>query len=593
MENRKAKRIFEEKLANNIKNDAKSFFAYANSKKRSNNKVGPLRNSQGEVLENSKQTADLLNDYFSSVFTVEDSSSLPEAVKFFRGPQSECLSMIEINENMVLEKLNKIKVNKCQGPDELHGKILYEIRNELLKPLTDLFKLSLEKSLVPQDWRDAIVCPLFKKGKRDKAENYRPVSLTSIVGKVLESLIKDGIMQFLEEQKLIKDTQHGFTSGRSCLTNLLDFFESVTKELDEGNNVDLVYLDFCKAFDKVPHQRLIKKLEAHGINGKIKSWVEHWLSNRRQRVCVDGELSDWANVSSGVPQGSVLGPVLFLIYINDLDNGILSKLGKFADDSKLCRDISSTADVNILENDLAHLEKWSVRWQMKFNTEKCSVMHLGKGNPQNQYRLGNVMLSSSDEERDLGVLVDKSMKFSDHVNNIVSTSNAVLGMIKRNITCKNKNIVTRLYKALVRPKLEFCVQAWRPYLKKDIDKIERVQHRATKMIEECRGMGYEERLKFTGLTTLEDRRTRGDMIEVFKMLKGISKVDSSRWFRLAENSRTRGHSFKLVKCRSRLDVRKNFFSQRVVNTWNSLPAVVVEADSVNSFKNKYDKCRHG
>jgi hypothetical protein len=230
---------------------------------------------------------------------------------------------------------------------------------------------------------------------------------------------------------------------------------------------------------------------------------------------------------------------------------------------------------------------------MKFNTEKCSVMHLGKGNPQNQYRLGNVMLSSSDEERDLGVLVDKSMKFSDHVNNIVSTSNAVLGMIKRNITCKNKNIVTRLYKALVRPKLEFCVQAWRPYLKKDIDKIERVQHRATKMIEECRGMGYEERLKFTGLTTLEDRRTRGDMIEVFKMLKGISKVDSSRWFRLAENSRTRGHSFKLVKCRSRLDVRKNFFSQRVVNTWNSLPAVVVEADSVNSFKNKYDKCRHG
>ena len=250
-------------------------------------------------------------------------------------------------------------------------------------------------------------------------------------------------------------------------------------------------------------------------------------------------------------------------------------------------------DVNVLANDLAQLEKWSSQWQMKFNTEKCSVIHLGKSNPQNLYRLGNVQLSSSEKERDLGVLVDKSMKFSEHVNSVVSSSNAVLGMIKRNITCKNKNIITRLYKALVRPKLEFCVQAWRPYLKKDIDKIERVQHRATKMIEECRGLGYEGRLKFTGLITLEDRRTRGDMIEVFKVLKGISKVDSSRWFRLADSSRTRGHRYKLVKCRSRLDVRKNFFSQRVVNTWNSLPEAVVEADSVNCFKNRYDKYMHG
>ena len=276
-----------------------------------------------------------------------------------------------------------------------------------------------------------------------------------------------------------------------------------------------------------------------------------------------------------------------------MDNGLLSKLGKFADDSKLCKGIKNTIDAGILANDLAQLEKWSNQWQMTFNTEKCSVIHLGKTNTQHQYRIGNAILSSSDKERDLGVIVDKTMKFSEQVNSVVSSSNAVLGMIKRNITCKNKNIVTRLYKALVRPKLEFCIQAWRPYLKKDIDKIERVQHRATKMIEECRGLGYEDRLKVTGLTTLEDRRVRGDMIEVFKMLKGISKVDSSRWFSLAENSRTRGHSYKLVKCRSRLDVRKNFFGQRVVNTWNSLPEAVVAADSVNSFKNRYDKYVHG
>jgi ribonuclease P/MRP protein subunit RPP40 len=249
--------------------------------------------------------------------------------------------------------------------------------------------------------------------------------------------------------------------------------------------------------------------------------------------------------------------------------------------------------VSVLANDLAQLDKWSSKWQMKFNTEKCSVIHLGKNNAQNKYKLGNAVLTSSDKERDLGIIVDKTMKFSEHINSVVGSANSILGMISRNITCKNKNIVTRLYKALVRPKLEFCVQAWRPYLRKDIDKIERVQHRATKMIAECRGLSYEDRLKVTHLTTLEDRRVRGDMIEVYKILRGVSRVNRGIWFQWSANSRTRGHRFKLAKSRSRLDIRKNFFSQRVVNIWNKLPEAVVEADSVNSFKNKYDRYIHG
>ena len=489
----------------------------------------------------------------------------------------------------MLKKLNNLNVGKCQGPDELHGKLLYEIRYELVKPLTNLFNLSLESGTVPQDWRDAIVSPLFKKGSRAKAENYRPVSLTSIVGKLCESIIKDRLVQHLNEHELLRNSQHGFTSGRSCLTNLLDFFESASKELDSGNDVDLVYLDFCKAFDKVPHCRLIKKLHAHGIRGKVLEWIKSWLSGRRQRVCVDGSLSEWVEVLSGVPQGSVLGPVLFLIYINDLDQGLVSKLGKFADDSKLCKAISGQQDVSALQCDLTQLERWAEKWQMKFNEEKCVVMHLGKNNAKSQYSLGNIVLKGSERERDLGIIVDKTMKFSEQVNSAVGKANATLGMIKRNITCKNRNIVTRLYKALVRPKLEYCVQAWRPYLRKDIDKMERVQHRATKMIEGCKSLSYEDRLKATGLMTLEDRRKRGDMIEVFKFLKDINKTDSGQWFHLANNVRTRGHRLKLVKNRSRLDIRKNFFSQRVVNDWNSLPEVVVEAESINSFKNRYDK----
>ena len=195
---------------------------------------------------------------------------------------------------------------------------------------------------------------IFKKGSKDKAENYRPVSLTSVIGKLLESIIKEDIVEHLDTNRLLNDSQHGFRSGRSCLTNLLDFFESATSELDDVNCADIIYLDFSKAFDKVPHGRLIKKLEAHGMGGKCLSWISAWLSNRRQRVHLTGVYSDWTEVLSGVPQGSVLGPVLFLVYINDIDNTLISKLGKFADDSKLLKGIRSQDDVISIKQDLSN-----------------------------------------------------------------------------------------------------------------------------------------------------------------------------------------------------------------------------------------------
>ena len=279
---------------------------------------------------------------------------------------------------------------------------------------------------------------------------------------------------------------------------------------------------------------------------------------------------------------------MFIIYINDLDNNVISKLDKFADDSKLDKSLSSQTDVECLRKDLINMEKWSNEWQMKFNTDKCTVMHLGRNNAASQYILDDKRLKESESERDLGVIIDKNLKFSDHCNKVANSANVTLVMIKRTINSKSKSIITRLYKALVRPQLEYCVQAWRPYLKKDIEKIERVQRRATKLISECSKLSYEERLKFTGLPTLEARRNRGDLIEVFKMLKGFSKVDYKHYFQLVDNSITRGNKYKLAKSRSRLDIRKYFFSQRVVNEWNKLPDSVVEAESVNSFKNKYD-----
>jgi len=274
------------------------------------------------------------------------------------------------------------------------------------------------------------VSPLFKKGKRDKPENYRPVSLTSIVGKLFESIIKDNVVDHLDKHNLIKSSQHGFTKGRSCLTNLLTFVDSVTKSVDEGNPVDIVYLDFAKALDKVPHQRLFNKLKAHGITGPVLNWIKNWLNSRRQRVCIGKEGSQWRDVTSGVPQGSVLGPVLFLIYINDIDNKILSNIAKFADDTKLCKSVNNLEDVQALQKDLDSLHEWSVDWQMSFNVDKCVVMHVGRNNIGNSYMLGTQELKSSNKEKDFGIIMDSSLKFSEQCRVAVGNANRIFGLIK-------------------------------------------------------------------------------------------------------------------------------------------------------------------
>jgi hypothetical protein len=462
--NKVAKHDFENKLANNIKQDSKSFYAYIRSKQRCKEKVGPLKDNAGNVVNDDKLSADLLNNYFTTVFTHENVSNIPEPdVIFTRSIISEGLGKIIINEEVVYSKLVNLNANKSPGVDGLHPKFLYELRDELVKPLSKLFVMSLELGKIPQDWKDANITPLFKKGSKSKAENYRPISLTSVVGKLLESIIKDNLLNHLEKYKLLRDSQHGFRKGRSCLTNLLEFMEDVTRYLDAGDSVDLVYLDFAKAFDKVPFIRLLRKIKSHGIWGQTLNWIGEWLSGRRQRVSVNKTFSEWQAVTSGVPQGSVLGPILFLIYINDIDSGLVSKLCKFADDSKLCKNIRNGSDRDDLQNDLDSLCEWSREWQMQFNVDKCSVLHLGYKNLRYNYKLGNVDLKSAVNEKDLGVVVDSSSKWSEQCSIAVRNANSALGIIRRHITSRKQNIIVKLYKALVRPKLEYCVQVWSPF----------------------------------------------------------------------------------------------------------------------------------
>ena len=592
-EYKKSKRQFEKRLARDMKNNPKSFYAYIRSKTKVKEVIGPLKDADGHCVSNNESISNILNDYFGSVFTTEnDFDEMPEVKQKFMESDNRMLREVIFSRKTVEDKLRKLKINKAPGVDGIVPRILIENANILSEPLYYIYKQTLDCGKVPKGWKLANVTAIFKKGDKSLANNYRPVSLTSHVCKVLETILKESIVEHLNKYNLINDSQHGFTRKRSCLTNLLEFLEFVTDYVDQGFPIDVVYLDFQKAFDKVPHKRLMKKVGSLGITGKIYDWIKDWLNDREQRVVLLGHSSKWIDVKSGVPQGSVLGPLLFLIYINDIDECVNSKLLKFADDTKIFRVVTNPEEVKMLQNDLINLCNWSKDWLMLFNVDKCKVMHFGYNNKKNNYVMDGNILEEVDIERDLGIITQSNLKWNEQCANAVKSANMTLGMIKRSFSYLDKDMVLQLYTSLVRPKLEYSIQAWRPYLKKDIELIEKVQRRATKLVPLLKGKPYEERLKELNLTTLETRRLRGDLIEMFKILKGYDNIDSSKFFEL-NNTHTRGHSLKVYKPRCHLDSRKFAFSHRVVNVWNNLDDNIIACDSINGFKNRIDKYLKG
>uniref|UniRef100_K7F1Z4 Reverse transcriptase domain-containing protein n=1 Tax=Pelodiscus sinensis TaxID=13735 RepID=K7F1Z4_PELSI len=314
-----------------------------------------------------------------------------------------------------------------------------------------------------------------------------------------------------------------------------------------------------------------------------------WLKDRKQRVGINGKFSDWRGVTSGVPQGSVLGPILFNLFINDLEKGVSSEVVKFADDTKLFRIVKPEADCEGLQEDLTKLSDWATKWQMKCNVDKCKVMHIGKNNPNYRYSMMRANLATTNQERDRGVIVDSSLKTSTQSAAAVKKANRMLGIIRKGIENKTQNILLPLYKTMVHPHLEYCVQMWSPHLKKDLLALERVQKRATKVIRGLERVPYEERLKRLGLFSLEKRRLRGDMLEVYKIMSGVERADKEKLFISSHNRRTRGHQMKLMGSRFKTNKRKFFFTQRVVNLWNSLPEEAVKARTIIEFKEKLDK----
>ena len=502
-------------------------------------------------------------------------------------------SSIQVTVEKVLKDLRGLNQYKSCGPDELHPRLLIELADQIALPVSLLFNITLKKGALPDNWRRAFVSPIYKKGSKHIPENYRPISLTAILCKIMEKHVRDVVISHLVDNRLLSKKQYGFISGRSTTTQLLYYLDECTKITAGGGMVDSIYLDFAKAFDTVPHRRLMGKLESYGIEGDIYNWINAFLHNRTQEVVVNGSTSAAAPVISGIPQGTVLGPVLFVIYINDLLDNISSGGLMFADDTKIYRQITSRDDALQLQNDINKLEEWSKLWQIYFNHEKCHVLTLGKFentlHTQRYTVYGNEMEHVFDE-KDLGITIDSELKFEDHISRKVKIANAIVGQMRRSFSYLDCDTFKRIFVAFVRPHLEYGEAVWSPHLIRNITALENVQIRATKLVDGLANLTYQERLKRLDLPSLVFRRRRGDLIEMYKHFHTYDRSTLAPSFRPRDRP-SRQHRFQLHMPQTKdgeYGPQTNFFFQRTTKVWNGLPRYVVDAENVNQFKNRLD-----
>ena len=465
-----------------------------------------------------QQIVNAFNNFFHSTFTKPSDFMLPSMYEL---PTPSQLSTLEVTKLDVYDALLAIDETKVYGCDEIHHKILKQCLLSLLDAIHTLFVRCLSLGTIPAEWKRHKITPIPKKGSLLEISNYRPISLLCILSKVLESIIFNKIINFIRPK--ISPYQFGFMKGKSCLSQLLHAFSVVHEAFDKRKQVDMIYLDFRKAFDSVPYKELLYKLWIIGITGDLWLWFKSYLSGRSHYVAYDNVSSETCPVLSGVPQGSILGPLLFIVYVNDILDAIThSSCFMFADDVKLLKVISSALDHLDLQEDLENVSSWCKQWNLTLSCSKCSGIQFSSRLSQesNTYNIDGSIIPFVESKCDLGVVVSSNLSWSNHYDRICSKSYKALYVIRRNVPFYSSiQLKKQLYLTLVKSKISYCCQLWRPHLVKDTQSLERVQQRATNYILQDYTSDYKSRLLSLNILPLMYWLELQDLIFLIKCLK--------------------------------------------------------------------------
>ena len=570
----------------------KLFYSHINRKIRNRSILPPLHNSSNEIIIDPVQKANLLNNHFTSIFTVDSDPNLPFLPPFTNAFPG--MSDIVISPKDVISAIQNLKPSVSHTPDNIPALYLKENCYSLAQPLSDLFNISLSLGQVPSIWKLAIVIPIHKKGQTNKVINFRPISLTSVLCRLMEAIIHKHILSHLINNNLLSNFQHGFLPKRSTLTQQLCFLNHLTSTANNHNPTYVAYIDFSKAFDTISHSKLLHVLNHYKLNHKIINWISDLLHQRKQQTLVEDRLSDISIVTSGVPQGSVLGPLAFALYLESL----LIKLSTYckscsiyayADDLKI-----TSSDQKDLQNALNIVHQWSTEWNLKIQPTKSEyISFYNKTGPQTHpdFNINNTSIPHNSSVKDLGIILNSNFKWSSHIQQTLSKTTGLAFTLLKSFQTSNPSLYTNLYKTYVRPIIEYNSSTWNPTLLTELRTLEKIQRKFTRHL--CRKLNisytdYSHRLQILNLESLEERRIKTDLTILYKILNDIIEIDFKDHFQFSSITKQynlRGHTQKLLMPKfSKSFSRNNFFTNRIIPIWNKLPQEIVNSQNLFEFK---------
>ena len=589
-----------------IRTNCKYFFSYAKRFSSIKVGIGPLLDAADTLISCPKRMGEILSDQYSSVFSkpVFKDNEINNIFSEETPASPDYITDIDFSKEDIVKAIDEFSCNSAAGPDGFPAILLKKCKSTLSHPLYLIWRNSLSQGTVPALCKTANVIPIHKGKSRSVAKNYRPVALTSLIIKTFEKVIRRQLVQFFEQHNLLNDNQHGFRSSRSCLSQLLAHFDSVTRLLESGKAVDVVYLDFAKAFDKVDIGITLTKLKALGIHGDLGRWLRSFLTGRSQSVLINGVKSEPRAVISGVPQGSVLGPLLFLILIGDIDRNVVNSfISSFADDTRVGHGVSSKEDMESLQADLESVYRWAKTNNMEFNSDKFELIRYRSNQTASnlcdaQYysNIGS-HIKQKKHIRDLGVTISEDATFGHYISEKVNKIKSKIGWVLRTFRTREATPMLTLWKSLILSEHDYCSQLWNPQRTGYIQSLEQLQYSFIKKIHSVSNLSYWDQLSALRLYSLERRRERYVAIYTWKMLEGlVPNIASGEAALVAKLHPRRGRECVVPKVSGNASckiqsIRRASFAINGPRVFNSLPQHIRDTTGCDTctFKSRLDR----